>query len=414
LDHSILDPSDIDPQLADLDLSTSAAYLTYFDSYCSNNIVELFWKTDTTTIPHFPFRTIKRSDFGKIRIYKSESGPDEDFYLVHESSKVGDDFLVLENLENNTMYYFRLATYSSKDSLLGVSKPLMTAPGFKKNAIYELNINQVEDPSYIKNLSWSPTENNLAFIMADQILCPNLYILNIGSFIMKKISAYSSDNHRLMGVNFSPDGIYTAYSYTASSTFAKIDYRIWTVNLADNSILSITSGRVDSDPDWFSHDSILFCKGTYDPPNIPQLYIKNLIDETETIIPVDENIYKYTPDVYPGDGSIVYSGEYEYSRSIYHTNIWGDYNQNLTNSKFWKDIHPHWSVDGENVLFTSNRSGHFEIWSINIFTKKYRQITRGLQYGQNRFYGKISFDQNYMAVIEYNQEMKYILKILQN
>jgi len=413
-DHSLFNPEDLGRYSANLNLSTSAFYITSFDAYSSNSKIALYWKTDTTTYYYFPPVTKKKSTVSTIRVYMSESGPDENFYLIKESSKIGEDFKEVHNLRNDKVYYFRLATYDSKDSLLSLSNPLMTSPGPEKRVIYDVDMNQVEHPQYIKNLSWSPVENNLALIMADESNHANLYILTIGLFNMNKISEFSTDSYRLMGVSFSPDSKDVAYSYTASRTYGRIDYRIWTVNLSDHSKKSITSGRVDASPDWFSKDLVLFCKGSYDSPNIPQLYIKNLTDGSETLIPVDDTILKYTPDFHPQDSSIVYSGENEYARDIYMTNIQGDFNQNLTESTFWRDLHPHWSVNGNNVLFTSDRSGHFEVWSLNISTEKYHQVTHGTDYRKNRFYGKISVDQNYMAVIEYDQDRRYTLKILQN
>jgi dipeptidyl aminopeptidase/acylaminoacyl peptidase len=47
----------------------------------------------------------------------------------------------------------------------------------------------------------------------------------------------------------------------------------------------------------------------------------------------------------------------------------------LTNAPGKKDRHPRWSPDGKEILFESNRSGAFQIWSIEIGGGEARQLT---------------------------------------
>src|SRR5262249_32818458 len=47
----------------------------------------------------------------------------------------------------------------------------------------------------------------------------------------------------------------------------------------------------------------------------------------------------------------------------------------LTNDRF-KDRHPQWSPDGKSLLFYSNRSGHYEAWTIRPDGSGLRQVTK--------------------------------------
>lgn len=413
-DNSILAPSFGEDQTCQLDISKGPVYIKHFDVYSTNGTIKLFWTTDSLSESLYPRIKSKSSIPKTIRVYISQSGPDADFYLIYQTDTIGDDFTVLRNLDNNLNYYFRLATFATDDSLLGISKPLMTSPGWEKDIFYSENIREVESPLYIKNLSWSRDGNKLALIKADGGLYPNIYILDMGSFMMRQLSHYSGDDYRLMGLDYSINDKYVAYSYTKSSTYFEIDYRIWMVNVSDNTARAITSGKVDADPVWMSAGLLLFCKGTYNPPNIPQLYVVNLEDKKETALTTDQSIYKYTPDVYSKNSMIAYSGEVGHRRFLYLSDIAGHDQQPLTENAYWQDLHPYWSSNGEDVYFTSDRSGHYEIWSININSGRYNQVTHGLERGINRFYGRISPDNKYIALLEQEGEQNYTLKILKN
>jgi Tol biopolymer transport system component len=148
----------------------------------------------------------------------------------------------------------------------------------------------------------------------------------------------------------------------------------------------------------------VFVKGTPGPPNIPELYRVDLADNNrETAITNDQAWRKYTPVVNAASNLIVYSGEVvepPWSRYLFGLPLSGGIPQPLTMNKYWLDIHPSWSPDGRTVYFTSSRSGHFEIWSIDIQTRRMKQITRSQRRGFDRFYGRESPDGMKLALLE--------------
>lgn len=50
--------------------------------------------------------------------------------------------------------------------------------------------------------------------------------------------------------------------------------------------------------------------------------------------------------------------------------------RDVTNDKFF-DRYPRWSPDGKRIVFTSDRSGSYEIWTLNVEDTKMRQLTFG-------------------------------------
>ena len=64
----------------------------------------------------------------------------------------------------------------------------------------------------------------------------------------------------------------------------------------------------------------------------------------------------------------------EYNYQIYAVPANGGKKTILVSSQ-WSDFCPVYSPDGTSIAFVSNRSGLNEIWTMNLQTKKFRQIT---------------------------------------
>lgn len=378
-----------------------------FDSYSNMNGIKFYW--DIGFID--PFGPIP--DIRLIKIFMSEAGPDNNFRLIYKSELDGEDSVFISNFKANKIYYFRLATYKSEDSILGVSYPLVTMLGSENSIIYSDPINQSEHPLYYSNLSWSPNGDKLSVVKDDNSGSSNLFLFDINTKIYEQITNYESGEYRLMSNSFSPDGSVIAYCYSSSQTFGSIDYRIWTVKTNDKTIKSITSGRVDADPIWLSNDSIIFCKGTHEPPNIPELYLANLHDENEIQLTNDQQIYKYTPSISTDREKIVISGYKNGKRFLYLSSLNNFNFAKISQYSYWEELHPNFSNHSKKIYFSSDRSGHFEIWSYDMNTYEYNQITYSSVRNVNNFYGRIDPMDRYLAVLELQTDYKFLFKILE-
>lgn len=397
-DNLELGPSDME----DLPKVKGPENIQRFDSYSDDSSIQLFWTTGRPPIdfpvigPHDPVRKVKT-----VRLFLSETHPDEGYEEIFRVDRDGRDSLSVESLKNGNTCYFRLATYDSVGTPIGLSRPLMTQPGKFREPVLSLGSNQVEPSIYVTNLSWSPNGDRIAFIRDTSPGTPNIYIFDLVDEEVTKVTDYADQGYRLLSVAWSPDGSRLAYCYTPTSGYGAIDYRIWVYSLLDGRKDPVSSGRVDFDPTWYNDTTIVFCKGTHDPPNIPELLSLNLVSSSETAITKDQLARKYEPSVSPIDGTIIYSSEKVGSgmRSLNLISISGQDRADLTEYSYWREIHPSWSPDGQEIVFSSNRSGHYEIWAIEILDGTFRQISHGVDKGVGRFSPKWSPDGSRIAFI---------------
>ncbi len=378
-----------------------------FDSYCNELLVKLYWTVGQPIDKYYALPEV-----GIVRIYISETGTDVNYRQIYEVKHGGSDSTTIYNLQSNTVYYFRLATFTSSDSLIGISRPLMTILSKNPDEYFSIPIDQKELPLYYSNLAWSPDGKNLALVKTDESSNPNIFIFNLNDYTFQQVTFFNTENYRVLSLSYSPDGSKIAYCYTPSRTIANIDYRIWILNLNNLSVNPVTSGRVDADPVWLTEEKIVFTKGTYQAPNIPEFYLLNLKNGLEMEITNDQSIYKYSPSISPSKNLIAYSGYSNNWRSIFLISPEGENNRQLTEDTYWNDLHPSWANDEQTLYFTSNRSGHYEVWSINIFNKQYRQLTNGLKRGCEHFYGHVDPTNRFIAILENKFNTNYTFKIL--
>ncbi len=384
-----------------------------FDSYSDDSRVHLYWTTGRPFID-FPGTPLPRRVY-KVKVFLSETDPENGFRKIFERDKDGQDSTVVSGLSNGQLYYFRLATYDSAGMLLGVSRPLMTTPDIAEQPLISITADPADHPLYVSNLSWSPDGRWLAYIHAPGRLKPNIYVLDTQSMTTRQITRYDDNFHRLLAVTWAPDGRRLAYCYTASNSFASIDYRIWITFLDQNSPQSVTSGRVDCDPAWGANENIFFTRGTYEPPNIPEIFKVNLSQpDLEVPLTNDQQTRKYSLAVRPAGDLIVYSGEslISYKRFLYTLSTSGGASIPITENPYWQDIQPSWSPDGNVMVFSSDRCGHYEAWTLDLRTNIVKQLTHGLNRNLRRFHAKYAPDGSRLAVLEYHVDHRATISIL--
>jgi len=403
--NNILVPiSDNNNDTLSLNFSTSSTGILYFDTYSNSNFIKVIWEVSKSSMD---FPNIDEYDIDSVKVYLSKIGPDKGYEQYFVSAFQQKDSIIIENIVQDQFYYFRLGLINEEDSLIGLSKPLMTSRGESCSIYFAENIQLTDSPLYYKNLSWSRSGDELAIIKNDNSQHANVFLWNKDTKTFNKITNYTESNYRLLSLSFHPTARYVCFCYTPSSTFAELDYKIWKVNLVNGVKTSLSQGRIDADPYWYCEDKILFCKGTYSPPNIPELYLLNLNDGSEIALTDDQQIYKYSPSVSEDQNSIVYSGRTEGRDFLYLTNFDGTYQSRLTEFEYWNELHPNYIENSREIYFTSDRCGHYEIWSINLDNGKLKQITFSNFPRSNIFYGAMNSTGQYLDVIMQKENSEY-------
>jgi WD40 repeat protein len=377
-----------------------AGNILAFDSFTADGMVKVYWRTGLRIDPPF-------FDFKEVRLYISSTGPDSGFREILRRTGSGEDSTSIDGLTNGTAYYFRVATYDSAGQPTSVSRPLMTIPGAPEPPGISLPAPQGEIGEWVTNLMWSHDGQRLAFLKSINSSV-NVFVLHVSSMSVDQITRYVGTGYRLLSVHWSPDDQLLSYCYTPTSMAGATDYRIWLVPSTGGSNRSITSGRVDAEGVWESSTTLIFTKGTVGPPNIPELYRVDLAEGNREIpMTADQSMRKYDPSLNIARALMVFRGSAVANGNesgLFILPLGGGVPAPLTWSKYWSDIHASWSADGQRIYFTSSRSGHFEIWSIDVQSKQLRQVTRSQIRGISRLYGRHSPNGASLAILEVGKQ----------
>ncbi|TMB87046.1 MAG: hypothetical protein E6J45_12975 [Chloroflexi bacterium] len=175
-----------------------------------------------------------------------------------------------------------------------------------------------------------------------------------------------------------------------------------TVGLPQGIVGTQTSGRVDFDPAWGGTGWIYFCRGTFEPPNIPEIWrVRPGEGSSMRAVTADPSVYKYSLSVRPSDDWVVYQGRPRnaYPVSGLFTVRPGGSPVPLTAAEHYTDSRPFWSPDDKHVVFVSTRSGHSEVWAVDVMSRALRQLTRGTR-GTNKLSASWSPDGTRLAVLD--------------
>lgn len=396
-------PADLEPMFAGVE----GVSVGIVDTRAGEGMVAVYWTSGRPrplgliVDPPPPPPAVART-----RLFLSDEGPEQGFRLVAERPDSGLDTTFVGPLTNGVTYYFRAAVYDDMDSLFGVSRPAMTTPGPLSEPAVRVVTPQADEPLWLSNLSWSPDGRRLAVIRAAASGGrPDIYVFSLDDRQFRRVTSFSTSggSYRLMCVDWSPDGLSLAFGYSPSATFHQIDYRIWRVGVDGSGIRSLSSGRVDGDGVWVTADELVFTKGTYDPPNVPEVYRLRVGPPAhETAVTSGDTLHKYHLSFSPHTDQIVFSGGTS-GRSLYLVSREGGPVERLTDvwaPEYLGDIHPAWTPEADAIVFASNRSGHYEIWSLDPASREIRQVTRGLQPGVERFAPRPSPDGAWLAFLE--------------
>jgi Tol biopolymer transport system component len=389
-----------------------AAGIWYFDAASDDGRILLRWRTgrtgwDPVPPPDWGPPPEPPPAVGRVAVFLSTEGPERDFTRVAVHDRDGPDSVWVEDLRNSVPYYFRISTYKPSGGLLGQSAPLMSTSGPVPIRVHKV----VTGVSYtsISTPAWSPDGQQLAFVRANSEGIDgyehNVSVFDMDSGTHQQLTQYVGPEHHLGDPAWSPDGVYIAYEYSPTRTAGEVDYRIWRTAADHFAAAPITAGRVDSYPAWAANGSIVFCRGSHGPPNIPEIFRASPTSWTPEPLTSDQSSRKYHPSANPVNGRIVYSAAGLNSLVHHlHTVDPGSPPRQLTDNRYWMEKDPVWDADGRRVIFASDRSGHFEIWSLDIASGAYVQLTRGKEDQPDRTAGALSPDGTLLA---YWQEPRY-------
>ena len=369
------------------------------DSYVASGEVRLFWST--TTDPgciDFPCPP-PGPKIARVLLEQSTSGPSAGWRIVLVRTTSGSDSAAIGKLEDGKLYWFRVVALDVAGRQLLASTPIMTMPG--PPSVPSLSV-PVE---VVGRFSWSPGGDSIAFVDGSVLGERSLAVIDIRSLAVAHLETYSGDEW-ITDAIWRSDGASIAYTHTPTLMAGGIDYRVWTLDFPPGAVGIQTSGRVDFDPCWGGSGWMYFCRGTFDPPNIPEIW-RVRVGEASSMqaVTADPSIYKYSPSVRPSDDWIVYQGRPRkaYAAPQLFTVHPGGSSVPLTNADGYVDSRPFWSPDGQHVVFVSTRSGHSEVWSADVRTRALRQLTRGPR-GANRLTACWSPNGTRLAVLDEREE----------
>jgi len=370
-------------------------YAQWLDSYAAPGQVALHWYLSTNPPrdddigPYEPSPRV-----AQVAVLRSTAGPEEGYERVLMRASEGLDSALVTGLTDGRVYWFKLAAFDLMGRLILATDPVMTVPG-------PLTVPAQTIPLVMSGrFSWSADGDTILFAEGGTFAGNTISALSLTSLTVTQ----SSTGGLIRDAEVSPDGSLMAYTKTPSTTSGVIDYRIWILNRDTQTSSSVSPGRVDADASWGDPGTLYFCRGTYDPPNIPEIWRLDLNSPSGMRqVTWDQTIYKYQTSVRRSDELIVYSGYQRSSRflryGLYLVRPESGASRALARFRWHSDTYPFWASDGNHVVFVSDRSGHPEVWSTDVRTGRVSQLTRSSR-GRRVKIARWSPDMSRLAVLE--------------
>ncbi len=363
-----------------VDIKTDELYTPYLTSVRDNGKITLMWgKPACLYCANCPCPQLDPNHF---EIFVSDSDPSD---LKFHSTVSNNIFEVaINNLTNGKPYYFAIRAVGQKE--FTVSKTVMTIP---ENAETVQPLFPTIDNN--KELgTWSNDQSKIGYISS--------YFWNNGNNESQSLFVYSFSNNAELLVEkssrspeWSPTGQKIVYQTENGmvNSGQGMPCHISVYNTTDSTIKRLTSGSAFNFlPTWsFGGEWIAFLSNKaggqeYNIWKIPSdsgtaVQVTLDFNDNSDLGIIDDRSPKSLS--WSKDGNnIAFSRltklNQGYNSVIYTIPSSGGSKTILVPSQ-WDDYAPTYSPDGTTIAFVSNRSGKNEIWTMNLQTKKFKQIT---------------------------------------
>lgn len=354
------------------------------DSYARPGQVTLRWNTSTNPPcidlgcpPPGP-----RID--RVRVFQSRSGLTLGFARIHSTRQGGIDSTLVTGLDDGRAYWFQVVAYDSLDRELLRSDPVVTIPGPVLTAFFSVPVR------LSGRFDWSPSGDSIAYVETPGWGRYSVVALDLRTLTTRRLTRETSGdpdlNEVLQHAAWSPRGRGIAYVYATDSPDYQWRARIWEVSLMDTSRRVLSPGPADYEPAWGGGRWLYLCRGAASPLDVQGIWRLDP-DSAESLRPVGTvpgALNVLHPAVRSSDDLIACEVERlvrgRVRRSIHLLSPATGGARMLVSSDAWSDwgddTSPSWAPDGRHVLFLSRRSGHTEVWSVDVPTGRLAQVTR--------------------------------------
>ena len=369
-----------------------------FDTFADDDTVRVTWnagnlpQSDDDGRPPAP-------DVVKIVLSISED-PQGGFVPYLEQTTTGVDTAYVTGLTSGKSYFFRLQTFAKMGLPIDQSRTLETQVAPVRTDLSKFGDVDLDGGRYHPPLAWTADGNSILFIETENYDDSRLVSHDLRTGEDRALTA--SPGEQLFAPACAPDAEQVAF---CRSTRHNIPYEVCVLDLSSGVVRSITDGPVDSDPAWATGGKLYFCRGTSGEPNVPQIHSIETNDSTSVAGVLINDQYKYGLNLSPQEDRIAYSAYSRGSGDIAHKNLYavtlstGHVTRLLPESSS-DNIAPAWSADGANIFFASDRSGHYEAWSLDVASGRLTRRGGGLPPGTECWAARPSPDGSRLALFE--------------
>jgi Tol biopolymer transport system component len=390
---------------------TNELYTPYLTSTRSNKKVTLKWGNPGCEYSY----DCPQLNPDYFEILMSETDPAELKSYGTVSNSIFE--VSISNLTNGKPYYFAVKAVG-RNSQFTISKTIMTIPD-NPETIQSI-FKTVDRDRY--SGTWSPDQSSVAYVR-DYNGSQAVFVSNLTGNAERLIEISSCSPE------WSPDGQNIVYHTDHGEVNSSQGHRpnhIAVYNIKDSTIKRLTVGNYfdylptwSADGKWVTFLSDRSGSKEYNLWQIPldsnsAIQITTDFNDLTDLWSTDERSPK-TLSCSKDGKNIAFARLTKlnkgYNYDIYCVPSTGGNRTTLVSSQ-WDDFCPVYSPDGNSIAFVSNRSGANEIWSIDLKTKKLKQITgstgKWVVYG----YGKIEWSSSGNKILftsYYNEEIDFTL-----